>query len=85
MIQQCSMVNKKRLLTIGISGSKLFSIYVFVFPWESFVPERCFEYVFFSYTVCVTSVAVSNQGIPVICRWNTGGQKRRQQFTVTVP
>ena len=85
MIQQCSVLIKKRLLTIGISGSKLLSIYVFVFPWESFVPERCFEYVFFSYTVCVTSVAVSNQGIPVICRWNTGGQKGRQQFTVTVP
>ena len=40
---------------------------------------------FFSYTVCVTSLAVSNQGIPVICGWNTGGQKGRQQFTVTVP
>jgi len=69
------MLNKKRLLTVGISGSKLLSIYVFVFPWESFVVERCFEYVFFPYTVCVTSLAVSNQGIPVICGWNTGGQK----------
>ena len=53
MIQQCSVLIKKRLLTIGISGSKLLSIYVFVFPWESFVLERCFEYVFFSFTVCV--------------------------------
>ena len=85
MIQQCSVLIKKRLLTIGISGSKLLSIYVFVFPWESFFPERCVEYAFFSYTVCVTSLAVSNQGIPVICGWNTGGQKGRQQFTVTVP
>ena len=53
MIQQCSVLIKKRLLTIGISGSKLLSIYVFVFPWESFVPERCFEYVFFFlYSMC---------------------------------